>query len=68
MAHHKIVAYRYTQREGRGKLEALTASPRGTRVPFQVVTFTTAGLDRAGLTAALEREILKMEAPAADPQ
>lgn len=68
MAHHKIVAFRYTQREGRGKLEALTASPRGTRIPFQVVTFPVAGLDRAALTSALEREILKMEAPAAIPQ
>jgi hypothetical protein len=68
MAKHKIVAWKLTERQGEVVLEALTASPRGTRIPFASVRFEAARLTPQAFATQLESEIGKILQTAEGPQ
>ncbi len=60
MADHKIVAYKVTSHEGIITLQALTASPRGTRIPFLSHRFDAAGMSKEDFVNELEQTVVRM--------
>lgn len=62
MAKHKIVAYRLTGTPEGVKLEALTESPRGTRIPFEHTSVKLSKTDREANRIALEQAFVALTA------